>query len=189
VCVRLRLSTESMTWKAFFAALKARSIEVKRPPSPGTTRHTPRPGGSFGDGQARCSRSSACAPLRADTTFTLKQPGAERPGHAWSTRRKSPTARPCTMPRLHMGYRPTVRIIKTRRTASNRRAARLCIDEGRRGRRFHRSRAHGPQTTLKAQANPGRARERSLNPLGSRDNPHHRDIWTPSCTRPQDTSA
>ena len=96
--------------------------------------------------------------------------------HAWSTRRKSPTARPCTRPRCHMGYQPTVRIIKARRTARIGGCS-LCIDEVEGVGGFIEAERMAPDN---ANAQTVQAELAALiESLGVCDNPHHRSVRLP----------
>jgi adenylate cyclase class 2 len=111
--------------EGLLAALKARSIEVSDPLHQADQAYAPA-GWQFGDGKLGVSF------LRLRTVagrhyFTLKQP-AQNDQACLEYETEVTDREAMHQAALHMGYRPTVRILKTRRTASIGGCS-LCIDE------------------------------------------------------------
>jgi len=111
--------------EGLLAALKARSIEVSGPLHQDDQAYAPA-GWQFGDGKLGVSF------LRLRTVagrhyFTLKQP-AQNDQACLEYETEVTDREAMHHAALHLGYQPTVRIIKTRRTASIGGCS-LCIDE------------------------------------------------------------
>lgn len=111
--------------EGLLAALKARNIEVSDPIHQDDQAYAPA-GWQFGDGKLGVSF------LRLRTVagqhyFTLKQP-AQNDQACLEYETEVTDREAMHHATLHMGYRPTVRIIKTRRAASIGGCS-LCIDE------------------------------------------------------------